>query len=204
VKNIKSTVGSRKAGTRDLLISAAIKCLAEVGYAGATMRLVSDVAGVTQGPRQYYFPTPVKLYEAVVDRIQTGADDWFEDVRAKVEGCSPEEIIRAVVIPAFRNCGSDNHLSMIELKLACRGNPALRAAIEKKIVEYETRNDQVWVDLLGETGLSETELVEIRTVVAAALRGWGVAIASGGKRKHSPIVGETLIQLILARIPERA
>lgn len=93
---------------------------------------------------------------------------------------------------------------MIELKLACRGNPALRKAIEKKIVDYETRNDQVWVDLLGETGLPESELIEIRTVFAATLRGWGVAIASGSKRKHNPIVGETLIQLILARIPEHA
>ena len=81
VLKTNTSIGSRNAETRDQLIDAAIICLAEVGYAGATMRRIADTAGVTQGPRQYYFPTPVRMFEAVVDRIHSSEGEFVEEMR---------------------------------------------------------------------------------------------------------------------------
>ena len=200
VLKTNTSIGSRNAETRDQLIDAAIICLAEVGYAGATMRRIADTAGVTQGPRQYYFPTPVRMFEAVVDRIHSSEGEFVEEMRINFSNATIEEKIRAVVEPAFRKCGNPPHLAMIELKLACRGNQALREALEGKINEYEARNDHYWIELLEETGLSETELKNIRTTFAAALRGLGVAIAAGSDPKERLVIGETVVQMSLAHI----
>lgn len=195
-----TSIGSRNAETRDLLIDAAITCLAEVGFAGATMRRIADTAGVTQGPRQYYFPTPAHMFEAVVAQVHSNANAFFKGARLDLAEASVEEKIRAIAEPAFRNCGNPPHLAMIELKLACRGNPALRDALESKINDYESRNDHYWIELLKETGLPEKQLKHIRNIFAATLRGLGVAIAAGSDPEDRIAIGETIIQMTLAQI----
>lgn len=200
MKKTRTSLGSRNAATREDLISAAIKVLANVGYAGATMRSIADEAGVTQGPRQYYFPTPALLFEAVVDKIQGASSAHVEKMRRAVESGSLEEKVRAIAEPAFKNCGSDHQLAMIELKLACRGDGALRSAIEAKIQDFEDRQDRIWIDLLKESGIPDDELKYIRSIVGATLRGLGVAIAAGSPRRERIQSGETLIQLIMKRI----
>lgn len=195
-----TSIGSRNAETRDRLIEAAILSLAEVGYAGSTMRRIADTAGVTQGPRQYYFPTPADMFGAVVEKIHAEADEHMKINSGAAASRSIEDKIRAIAEPAFKGCGNPRHLAMIELKLACRGNSALRDALEAKIIEYEKRTDEFWIALLESSGLTGHELKHIRTIFAATLRGLGVAIAAGGDREERMAIGETLIQISLARI----
>jgi len=56
--------------TRQKLIDATIECLAKHGYAGAQLGLISDVAGVSRRPRQYYFPTRISLMSEVWHEIR--------------------------------------------------------------------------------------------------------------------------------------
>lgn len=166
------------------------------------MRMIADKAGVTQGPRQYYFPTPAHLYEAVVDHIQTTAEGNFRTLRKRIAEKSANMRIKSVVELAIRGCGNPNHLAMIELKLACRGNRTLRDAIEKKILEYEERTDESWAEMLEDSGLSKTELINMRTVLGATVRGLGIANAAGSPRSENQKYAKTIIDLVSARLAE--
>lgn len=195
----KNPVGSRSPETRDRLIDAAIVCVAKYGYSGATMRMIADLAGVTQGPRQYYFPTTIKLYEAVVDKIHGIAEQNAAEFVRSVADAPISDKIRALAEPAFLHCGNDNHLCMLELKLACRGNPDLREAILEKVLSYEERTDQFWVELLKGSELSEQQLVIIRQVFASSLRGWGLAVATGEGKHQNMEIGEVVIEMLISR-----
>ena len=63
--------------TRLKLIDAAIECLAKHGYAGSQLGLISDVAGVSRRPRQYYFPSRISLMSAVWHEIRRRDDADF-------------------------------------------------------------------------------------------------------------------------------
>lgn len=189
---------SRGEDTRKSLIKAAIQCLGEYGYAGTTMRRVADLAGVTQGPRQYYFPSTTDLFQAVVDKIHADAD------RSAAQLLKPTAEVRdragELMTAAFQNCGSPSHLAMIELKLACRGDEKLRAAIKDKIDAYEARADEDWVRLFGDTGVPREELITLRAIVGATLRGLGVALASGTEPAIRKDVEAMLTDMIGERI----
>lgn len=53
----------------DRLLDATIRCLAEHGYAATTTRRVAELAGVSQGAQQHYFPTKSALVEAALQRL---------------------------------------------------------------------------------------------------------------------------------------
>ena len=168
----------RRGGTRERLIAVAIELIAERGFAGTTMRLVADAAGVTQGPRQYYFPSTTSLYAAVVDAIHARSDAGVAAFEALRDLPLPART-RAIAEGAFRTCGDGPHLAMIELKMACRGDAALREAIEGKILTTERRYDEAWVRIFADTGRDRDHLIELRTIVSATLRGYGIALATG-------------------------
>jgi AcrR family transcriptional regulator len=57
-------VGSRGDQTRARIIEATLRCVAEVGYARATIRQIARVAGMTSGSLYHYFPNKAELVKA--------------------------------------------------------------------------------------------------------------------------------------------
>ena len=192
--------GEPELSTRDLLVEAAIDCLAEHGFAGTTMRLVADRAGVTQGPRQYYFPSPVDLYAAVVERIHSGQNRFVSGATKGISSKGVEELLRAIMVPAFKDCGSQRHLAMIELKLACRGHRDLQEAIGETIERFENDVDIDWVKLLQSSGLADQELIWLRSILSSTLRGLAISIAAGSDGPDRLEVCEELIRLFICRM----
>jgi AcrR family transcriptional regulator len=70
-----STVGAggegRSAGTRRLLVEAAIATLKEDGYAGASARAIAERAGSNQGLIFYHFGTVANLLLAALDAVSS-------------------------------------------------------------------------------------------------------------------------------------
>jgi AcrR family transcriptional regulator len=59
----------RSRATRQRLLEAAVACLAEVGWAGSTVSVVAERAGVSRGAAQHHFPTREDLFTAAVEYV---------------------------------------------------------------------------------------------------------------------------------------
>ena len=59
----------RSRATRRRLLEAAVSCLAEHGWAGSTVSVVAERAGVSRGAAQHHFPTREDLFTAAVEYV---------------------------------------------------------------------------------------------------------------------------------------
>ncbi|WP_260462751.1 TetR/AcrR family transcriptional regulator [Streptomyces sp. TRM72054] len=59
----------RSRATRQRLLEAAVACLAEHGWAGSTVTVVAERAGVSRGAAQHHFPTREDLFTAAVEYV---------------------------------------------------------------------------------------------------------------------------------------
>ncbi|MFD3490266.1 TetR/AcrR family transcriptional regulator [Streptomyces sp. 900116325] len=59
----------RSRATRRRLLEAAVACLAEHGWAGSTVSVVAERAGVSRGAAQHHFPTREDLFTAAVEYV---------------------------------------------------------------------------------------------------------------------------------------
>ena len=59
----------RRTETRARLLDATIELLIEVGYAGTTVRAVTERAGVSQGAQSHHFPHRVDLVASAFERL---------------------------------------------------------------------------------------------------------------------------------------
>jgi AcrR family transcriptional regulator len=69
----------RSRATRARLLSAAVECLAERGWAGSTVSVVAERAGVSRGAAQHHFPTREDLFTAALEHV---TEVRIEEMRA--------------------------------------------------------------------------------------------------------------------------
>jgi len=72
----------RSRATRRRLLEAAVSCLAEHGWAGSTVSVVAERAGVTRGAAQHHFPTREDLFTAAIEHV---ADEWLRTLRERAD-----------------------------------------------------------------------------------------------------------------------
>jgi AcrR family transcriptional regulator len=63
-------VGAHGEQTRQRIIAAAMRCVAEVGYSQATIRQIARAAGMTSGSLYHYFPNKAELLNATGEEIE--------------------------------------------------------------------------------------------------------------------------------------
>lgn len=182
-KQLRSTV------TRTRLVVAAIELLATEGYSATTMARVAELAEVSAGPRQYYFPTRVALFEAVVEHVQEFQEahssrlDTITDIR--------EHLVQRFRSP-FNGTGSLSHMAIIELRMACRGDSELRDAILPSIRAFEERANASFLSFFESRKLTSNELMAIQGILVAASSG----LATSGIRQTDPKVHELVENLL--------
>ncbi|WP_055590857.1 TetR/AcrR family transcriptional regulator [Peterkaempfera griseoplana] len=71
----------RSRATRRRLLEAAVECLAAHGWAGSTVSVVAERAGVSRGAAQHHFPTREDLFTAAVEHV---ADELLAGVREQL------------------------------------------------------------------------------------------------------------------------
>ncbi|NWG45087.1 MAG: TetR family transcriptional regulator [Alphaproteobacteria bacterium] len=158
--------------TRQLLIRAAICSLADFGFAETTMSRIATLAGVSAGHRQYHFPDPLDLFRAVVDTIH---ERWRRATTEALEARGPVRArVEALFELSFANIGTPDHMAMLELKMAMRGRPDLKRAIGPSIRAYEAEADEFCLKVFADTGLGSADLLAIRAIHSAVLRGLAI------------------------------
>ncbi|MDH6218336.1 TetR/AcrR family transcriptional regulator [Streptomyces pseudovenezuelae] len=148
----------RSRATRQRLLEAAVACLAEYGWAGSTVAVVAERAGVSRGAAQHHFPTREDLFTAAVEYVaeerSTALRALFpegahEDRRVVVAAlvdlytgplfraalhlwvaASDEEQLRPRVTELESRVGRETHRIAVELLNADESGPGVRETVQ--------------------------------------------------------------------------
>ena len=135
----------RSRATRQRLLEAAVACLAEHGWAGSTVSVVAERAGVSRGAAQHHFPTREDLFTAAVEYV---AEERSTALRALFpEGAAGDrrEVVSALVDlytgPLFR--------AALHLWVAASNEEQLRPRVTELEARGGRETHRIAVDLLG-------------------------------------------------------
>ena len=162
--------------TRLKLIDAAIECLAKHGYAGSQLGLISDVAGVSRRPRQYYFPSRISLMSAVWHEIRRRDDADFATLHKQEQAL--DHTVELILESAFKKYRTPQYLADLELKLAMRSDDDLASELGPLIEQREQLADELWLSLFKELDKPDEQLIAIRYLHVSLLRGLAVEYLS--------------------------
>jgi AcrR family transcriptional regulator len=147
----------RSRATRQRLLEAAVACLAEHGWAGSTVSVVAERAGVSRGAAQHHFRTREDLFTAAVEYVAEerstalralfpqGATDRRAVVTALVDlytgplfraalhlwvAASNEEQLRPRVTELEARVGRETHRIAVDLLAADESVPGVRETVQ--------------------------------------------------------------------------
>ncbi|ARF74369.1 TetR/AcrR family transcriptional regulator [Kitasatospora albolonga] len=131
----------RSRATRQRLLEAAVACLAEHGWAGSTVSVVAERAGVSRGAAQHHFPTREDLFTGAVEYV---AEERSAALRAlPVQGRA--EVVGALVDlytgPLFR--------AALQLWVAASNEEQLRPRVTELEARVGRETHRIAVELLG-------------------------------------------------------
>ncbi|MFJ5050094.1 TetR/AcrR family transcriptional regulator [Streptomyces sp. NPDC088719] len=131
----------RSRATRQRLLEAAVACLAEHGWAGSTVAVVAERAGVSRGAAQHHFPTREDLFTGAVEYV---AEERSAALRA-LPGQGRAEVVAALVDlytgPLFR--------AALQLWVAASNEAQLRPRVTELEARVGRETHRIAVELLG-------------------------------------------------------
>jgi AcrR family transcriptional regulator len=134
----------RSRATRQRLLEAAVSCLAEHGWAGSTVSVVAERAGVSRGAAKHHFPTREDLFTAAVEYV---AEERSTALRALFpEGAADRRaVIEALVDlytgPLFR--------AALHLWVAASNEAQLRPRVTELEAKVGRETHRIAVELLS-------------------------------------------------------
>ncbi|MEW2068933.1 TetR/AcrR family transcriptional regulator [Streptomyces sp. NPDC007346] len=140
-KAVHTPKQDRSRATRQRLLEAAVACLAEHGWAGSTVSVVAERAGVSRGAAQHHFPTREDLFTGAVEYV---AEERSAALRAlPVQGRA--EVVAALVDlytgPLFR--------AALQLWVAASNEDQLRPRVTELEARVGRETHRIAVELLG-------------------------------------------------------
>ncbi len=129
--------------TRKRLLEAAVSCLAEHGWAGSTVSVIAERAGVSRGAAQHHFRTREDLFTAAVEYV---AEERSLALRALFrEGPADRRAVVAAVVdlytgPLFR--------AALHLWVAASNEDQLRPRVTELEARVGRETHRIAVDLL--------------------------------------------------------
>lgn len=122
--------------TSERILDAAEEVFADVGYSGATLRMVASRAEVTQALISYYFGSKYGLYEAVFIRrgrlISDGRLKRLEELRQQAE-VSVRDVVQAFLAPTIALRETPGGRRFLRLQARLHTEPAE--------ISYKLRNE---------------------------------------------------------------
>ncbi|MEU4984743.1 TetR/AcrR family transcriptional regulator [Streptomyces sp. NPDC021969] len=172
----------RSRATRQRLLEAAVACLAERGWAGSTVSVVAEHAGVSRGAAQHHFPTREDLFTAAVEYV---AEERSVALRALFPEGAAADDRRAVVAALVDLYTGPLFRAALHLWVAASNEEQLRGRVTELEARVGRESHRIAVDLLGadETRLGARETVQGLLDMA---RGLGLAnlLTDDGARRE--------------------
>ncbi|MFF5959650.1 TetR/AcrR family transcriptional regulator [Streptomyces luteogriseus] len=160
----------RSRATRQRLLEAAVSCLAEHGWAGSTVSVVAERAGVSRGAAQHHFPTREDLFTAAVEYVaeerSTALRALFPDGAAGDRHAVVAALVDLYTGPLFR--------AALHLWVAASNEEQLRPRVTELESRVGRETHRIAVDLL----CADESVPGVRETVQGLLdmaRGLGLA-----------------------------
>jgi AcrR family transcriptional regulator len=141
---------ARTADSRALILDAAVTCLVEEGYAGASTLAVQARAGVSRGRLLHHFPNRGELLVAAAEHLSTTVLAAVRERSAALmadQPAGPERVDRAIEL-MWATFQEPPFWAAMELWTAARTDPELRAALraEERRMRAAVRAvaDEIW------------------------------------------------------------
>ena len=172
VENGRRTQSERSAETRRRLLEATIESLIEVGYAGTTIRRVTELAGVSQGAQSHHFPHRVDLVTSAFEHM---AEQRIDAYRARARELSGDrsERLRALLDLLWEDFSSPLFTVALKLWIAAAEDEQLRTRlvpVERRInANMAKLSAEVAGELGAEDGFDRKLAVAMNTVAGLAL-----------------------------------
>ncbi|MFB7784088.1 TetR/AcrR family transcriptional regulator [Streptomyces vinaceus] len=160
---------ARSRVTRRHLLEAAVACLAEQGWAGSTVSVVAERAGVSRGAAQYHFPTREDLFTAAVAYVSEERYAALRDLFQAGPAARPavvEAIVDLYTGALFR--------AALQLWVAASNEEELRPQVTELEARVGRETHRIAVELLG----ADESVPGVRETVQGLLdmaRGLGLA-----------------------------
>jgi AcrR family transcriptional regulator len=136
----------RSRATRQRLLEAAVACLAEHGWAGSTVLVVAERAGVSRGAAQHHFPTREDLFTAAVEYV---AEERSLALRALFPQGAAAGDRRAVVAALVDLYTGPLFRAALHLWVAACDEDQLRPRVTELEARVGRETHRIAVDLLG-------------------------------------------------------
>ena len=162
----------RREETRGRLLDATVESLIEAGYAGTTIRRVTELAGVSQGAQSHHFPHRVDLVTGAVERLAEERVERYRE-RARELPADRQARLRGLLDLLWEDFSSDVFKVAVKLWVAAAEDDELRerlVPVEKRIHANQARlSAEVAGDLGAEPGFDRKLAVAMNTVAGLAL-----------------------------------
>lgn len=187
--------------TRQRLLEATVRCLAEHGWQAATVSVIAADAGISRGALQHHFPTRESLVVAALEYV-------FEQRTALVEGLpEPTEDgaarVNSVVATLVEMYNGDLFRAALHAWTAAAADESVRAVIAPLERRFARSVHALAVTHLG----VDDEDAEVRTLIQATLdlaRGLALAdLLTDDSKRRKRIVG-AWSRLLAAELDPRA
>lgn len=162
----------RREETRGRLLDATVESLIEVGYAGTTIRRVTELAGVSQGAQSHHFPHRVDLVTSAFERLAERRIERYRE-RASELPADRATRLRALLDLLWEDFSSPVFTVAVRLWVAATEDEELRqrlVPVEKRIHANVARlSAEVAGELGEEPGFERRLAVAMNTVAGLAL-----------------------------------
>jgi AcrR family transcriptional regulator len=171
-QSARRSQSERREETRGRLLDATIESLIEVGYAGTTIRRVTEVAGVSQGAQSHHFPHRVDLVTSAFERLAEQRIERYRQ-RARELPADTGERVRALLDLLWEDFSSPVFTVAVKLWVAAAEDEELRdrlVPVEKRIhANMSKLSAEVAGELGAEAGFDRKLAVAMNTVAGLAL-----------------------------------
>nr|WP_278314493.1 TetR/AcrR family transcriptional regulator [Lolliginicoccus levis] len=198
---IREPQQERSRATHQRLLEATIECLAERGWAGTTVGVVAQRAGVSRGAIQHHFPTREDLITSALEHM---FDRRMHEVRIAAEGLPRgERRIESIVVRLTDYFTGVVFKAALQVWTAAAADPVLRERIVPLELKFGRTVHAVAIELLE---ADDSDPTTHRLVQATLDMGRGLGLAdvlTDDSRRRSEIVKAWAAHLSEALAPAR-
>ncbi|MBW5424770.1 TetR family transcriptional regulator [Streptomyces sp. BG9H] len=176
----------RSRATRLRLLEAAVACLAEHGWAGSTVSVVAERAGVSRGAAQHHFPTREDLFTAAVEYVAEQRSTALRALPAQDRASVVAALVDLYTGPLFR--------AALHLWVAASNEPQLGGRVTELEARVGRETHRIAVELLN----ADESRPGVRETIQGLLdmaRGLGLAnlLTDDGARRERVVAQWTVL-----------
>lgn len=172
----------RRAATRAKIMEAAVRCLAEFGYAATSTPLVAKLAKVSRGSLLHQFPTKTDLMLAVADYASQARGAKVRETLAPYPD-GPDRFLKGVDA-VWASLHTPAAIALMEVTIAARSDPELAERYPQFAGDLEAGLHRARVRMADYLGVPE-RLEEIEAVAHLT------RVALNGLAMDSVFIGRT-------------